>query len=576
MNRLIQWSGIFVFLLLFTNPRIVSAKVYPTDFFRWPVEHKVRLSGTFGELRPNHFHGGLDIKSKSGSAGDKLLAAGEGYVYRISVHESGYGHALYIMHPNGYVTVYGHMKKFNKALSEYVKSKQYEAESFRQNLFPPKDLFPVSRGDLIGYMGNTGSSGGAHLHFEIREAKTEAQLNPLLFGLNVGDHLPPSLRQLKVYNFASDNSMLGSSVFQLKKVGNSYAIEGDTLLLKGDMLGLALKAYDKQDNSRHLNGIYALEMKVGGELVHSFSMDKIDIASTRYINAHLDYKEQIEKKSYFNRCFRLPGNKLDIYKGGKGNGVIANSKRALKVEFLVKDINGNISKLSFWVKRAPVQKSLSKKALAYDYYLYHNQANLIVEDDCQIYFPEGTLYQDEMMHLSLSGNKEKGIYSKTLHLGKYTEPLHKYINIALRWEGPETKREKAFIGACDARGRITHCGGEWKDSFLMASVRDFGQYAIYIDEQAPTIKPIVMRSDMRKYSKIKFSIKDNLRTARNVEGLTYRCEIDGNWVLMEYDKKYNLIYHRFDGSLKKGKHNLKLIVWDAVGNQSIFEKTFIK
>ena len=112
-------------------------------------------------------------------------------------------------------------------------------------------------------------------------------------------------------------------------------------------------------------------------------------------------------------------------------------------------------------------------------FLYHNQANLIVEDDCQIYFPEGTLYQDEMMHLSLSGNKEKGIYSKTLHLGEYTEPLHKYINIALRWEGPETKREKAFIGSCDARGRITHCGGEWKDSFLMASVRDFGKYAIY-------------------------------------------------------------------------------------------------
>lgn len=265
----------------------------PVGFFDWPVKHEVRLSGTFGELRTNHFHGGLDIKSKNGGSGDQLYSAADGYISRISVQPHGYGNALYITHPNGYTTVYGHMSSFSKEVEAYVKKIQYQQERFKQDIHLSPEVFPLSKGEMIGVMGNSGSSEGAHLHFEIRETATNKLINPLLFGLEIEDVIAPRIYEMKLYEFDEENKATASKSVTVIKTGNTYRIKGDTLKTTGAFWGLALKAYDKHNYTHNKNGVYAMEMHLDGVQTFSFAMDAIPVSDSRYLNAHLDYRERV-------------------------------------------------------------------------------------------------------------------------------------------------------------------------------------------------------------------------------------------------------------------------------------------
>ena len=573
IGLLIFCFGFWILINAFTK---TTPKEYPQKYFRSPVNKAIRLSGTFGELRPNHLHSGIDIKAWNGKTGQPIFAAAEGYVARIKVQSGGYGNVLYISHPNGYTTVYAHLGTFPKDIAAYVKKAQYEQQSFEVELFPPKGKFAFAKGAKIGTMGLSGRSYGPHLHFEIRDTKTEKPINPLLFGFDVEDNVKPKLHQLKVYFLNEKRETLTAESFELTKIKNgSYRIKSDTLRLGAWRVGLGLKVYDHHNGTPNWNGIFSLTMLQNDVPVYAFEMESFAFRESRYINAHLDYEEQISNKAYFNRCYALPGNRLSIYDEMVKKGVIKLHKdKPSKITMKAKDVKGNTSVLEFWVRRDDVK---SAEATSYNYMLPHAEENLIETEAIRLFFPKGTFYENLYMDYSAAVEKSNNVYSAIHHVHNYKTPVHKYFDVAIQPFGlPEALRSKAFIAYCDKDNEIQNCGGQWKNGKLQAKVRDLGDYSIMVDDEAPKIKPVAFSANMKGYSKISFKITDNFPTARNIEQFNYEITIDGKWVLFNYDAKNDLLIHRFDGTIQPGKHTLKLVVTDDRGNQSVFEKEFVR
>ena len=550
---------------------------YPTDYFQWPIKHPVRVSGTFGELRPNHFHAGIDLKASNGAVGDPLYAAGPGHISRIKIQSGGYGQALYIDHPNGYTTVYAHMLAFTPEVEAYVKEQQYQRQSFEVDLYLEKGLFSFEKGAYIGKLGTSGRSFGPHLHFEIRHTQSEKPLNPLLFGLKMVDKRQPSLRQLKVYELDEENRFSASKVHSLYPNGRSYRIGRDTLIVNSNKVGLAMKAYDLHDYVNNLNGIYALEMYVDDTLHFQFDFEGFSFDETRYINCHMDYRDRLRKKSYFNRCFKMPGNQLKIYDGALGEGWIdLEANVARKIRFEVTDVPGNVAIAEGWIKWNG--NTPTPKKTPHDYHLFYDQPNVILTEDSRLEFPTGSFYEDLLMTYRFSDDQSADFYSRVHHLHFYDTPVHKYFDIELAPNKPipDSLRDQAFIAYCDANGRVTNCGGEWEDGKLKAKARELGDYAIMLDPKAPKITPLNVKENMRSRSRIRFRIQDNFAAARNVVGLTFNATIDGEWVLMQFDSKNSLLFHEFEKSLPAGKHDFHLELFDAVGNRSTFDHQFVR
>lgn len=551
-----------------------TEKDYPQDYFRSPVDREIRLSGTFGELRPNHLHAGIDIKAWNGKTGQNIFAIADGYISRIKVQTGGYGNVLYINHPNGYTSVYAHLKNFPKEVAAYVKRAQYRKESFEVELFPKANRFAFKKGAVIGRMGLSGRSYGPHLHFEIRDTKSEKPINPLLFGIQAKDNVAPKLHELKVYFLNDKRETVRTKSRKLIKGSKRYRIKGDTLLIGAWRAGFALKAYDHMTKTPNWNGIYSLSMLKDEVPVYNFEMETFAFSESRFINAHLDYAEQVAKKSYFNRCYTLPGNRLSIYNDRVKKGVIELHKnKATKITMIAKDVAGNESKLEFWVRRDEVE---TPKALSYNYVLPYNEENVIETDDLYLHFPKGTLYENLYFKYQTSAEKSSNVYSVVHHLHDFETPVHKYYDLAIRPSRiPDRLKSKAFIAYCEPKkSTVQSCGGEWKAGRLEAKVRDLGDFCIMLDTIAPKIVPIKFRSNMKGYSKMTFKITDNIKTARNVEELTYRATIDGQWILLEFDAKKDLLTYRFDDKIKLGEHQFELIVKDHRNNRKVFKRTF--
>ncbi len=558
---IIYFAGILLFFSFQKKPDFIS-----------PIKYEIKLAGSFGELRPNHFHSGIDIK---GSIGTPIYAMQDGYISRIKIERGGYGKVLYITHPNGYTTVYAHLNHFQSRIENYVQKIQHKRESYTMESFPAPDKFPIKKGEEIAKMGMTGRAYGPHLHLEIRDTKTAHPINPLQLGLKIKDHKAPKMHAIKVYELNKNLETKAAQSYALHKSGHQYSLKEDTILTDTKRTGIALKVYDHMDGVPNWNGIYKIQLLQDDSLVFEYSNHHLSFAETRYINAHLDYAEQVANNSYFNRCFRLPGNHLSMYKEFKDKGIILLKKnQSTRIQLIATDANNNVSKTSFWLKRTnnnPIFKSAP-----YQYFLPYDQENIIENNQLKIRLPKGTLYHNLYMTYAVDDDGSDGIYSSVFQIDDYKTPAHKYFDIGIRTANiPDNLKEKAFIAYCQPDNNIVNYGGHWKGDFLQAKVRDFGAFYIMTDTEAPTIKAHHFQYNMKKKHAISFTVKDNYPTAGKAKGLKYKGYIDGKWQLMEMDIKKDRITWNFPSNLKHGKHIVRIIAKDGHNNQAVFEKEFV-
>ena len=502
---------------------------------------------------------------------------------RIQVQAGGYGQALYITHPNGYTTVYGHLEKLAFSIDTFLKKKQYASESFEQNLIlQPQDL-PILRGQEIGIMGNRGHSAGQHLHFEIRETKTDNPINPLLFGFNVSDNIAPTINALKVYLLNDKKEIVDTKILDVVRRGKDYAILGDTVFVASNQVAFALKTYDKQDGKSGSNGVYSIEMNQNDSLLFHFTTEKFGFNETRYLNAHLDYTAQMSRQGFFNRTFLLPGNQLSMYESVVNNGIISMNDDVKKITLKSTDAAGNATTLQFYLKNKNF--IINSKPKAYNYFLPFDEPSLINTEGAKFFFSKGSFYENVYLNFAQTtegGNY--GTYSPTYHVHDAQTPLHYLMTVSIKPVAlPDSLRKKAFIAFCP-RGEtsVYNCGGGWsEEGYLVGKNNKFGRYCIMIDQTPPKITPIRFQYDMKKFSKMSFRIRDNIETVGGGEGLKYRAEVDGTWFLMEFDGKSDVLYHQFDDFIDKsqpeiigGEHTFRLEVTDNRGNSSVLEGKF--
>jgi murein DD-endopeptidase MepM/ murein hydrolase activator NlpD len=556
-----------VFLLAFKN----EEKSYPTNDFIAPIDFPIKLSGTFAELRPNHFHGGLDIKpSVRSKQGDAIFAIGDGYISRILVSANGYGNALYITHPNGYTSVYAHLQKFTPVITEYVEKRQYANQSFEFDEEVEASEFPVSKGDQIAYLGNTGGSLGAHLHFEIRDTKTDVPINPLYFGFDISDDKKPLLQQLKIYELNHNYEITNAKTYDIRNLSGQYLLQSEVLEIPSNRMAIGVKAYDNISGTSNANGIFSMDIFQDDSLIYRFQMEKIPQEETRYLNAHLDYAAWFNGEGYFNRGYRLKGNHLGIYKHLVNDGVINLANNPSRIVVIVSDFAKNESVLRFQVKRAETIKTGNGKV--FNYFFPYNEASIVKRSDLELHFCENTFYENVYANIQIANDNSDYAFSPTYQIHDEKIPVHRAYEIKLKPQRriDEKLKSKLYIGKCKD-GQNSCVGNKWEGEWLTAKTRSFGDYAILLDTIPPTITPIDFEGATKPSMLLGFKLSDKGTGIK-----TYNAWVDGGWILMKYDGKRNMMYHEFDERIMIGKHQLVIIVTDLSGNETTFEGVFIR
>ena len=552
-------------------PAQENVQQYPQNYFRSPLDLAPQASGTFGELRSNHFHTGTDYRTNQ-REGYPIYAVADGFISRARVQIGGGGNALYIDHPNGYTSVYMHLQKYNKTIADVVKAKQYELQSFAVDFPPGKNAIPVRKGEIIAYSGNTGGSGGPHLHFEIRETKTEQALNPQLFGLTIPDAVPPLINGFTVFRLGdapfSENTprehlqVVGSNGKYRLAAGNPIAINGLT--------GFGIVSTDQSSVSANRNGVYSVELFLDGALIFDAFFSGIFFHHNRALNSYIDYPSYILNGRRIQKGFVEPGNPLTIYKKVVNNGLVKIEDDQLhEMVYRVKDIKGNTSSLSFSVKYSPsltINQNKRSDAILWPY----KQANQLKQEDVLVDVPANSLYSDLDFSYSKSAKRANG-FSEVHNIHNRMIPLHTSYLLSIKASGelPAHLQSKALL--VDTRGRAH--GGDFQDGFVTAHVREFGAFYIGVDTQAPVIRPLNISENksMAGISRINFKISDNLSGIKSFHGY-----IDDQWVLMEYDAKTASLWHVLASDLPKGKHTFKLSVKDMKDNEKIFQVNFTR
>lgn len=547
---------------------------YPKDYFRSPLDIPLLLSGNFGELRNNHFHSGLDIKTQS-VEGKNVYAIADGYVSRIKIMPNGYGKIIYIDHPNGYTSTYAHLQQFKGKIAEEIKRYQYEKESFELDYFPPDTLLRVKKGEIIALSGNSGSSGGPHLHFEIRETATEFAINPMLFGFDIKDNIAPVVKSISVFPLNDTSFVNNRNVTQeftaVKSNGNYQILSSISAY---GLIGIGINSYDQQSGASNQNGTYSVMLFDNNELIYKTELSSFHFNHNRAMNSFIDYELYHRKRKRYQRSYVEPNNPLTVYKEKKNNGVITLKNGDTKtMNLILGDLNKNTSMMSFTIhgKKPELIETSTIKAKV-DTILNCFIENTVDKHSIKVTFPKGVLYSD--LHLQY---QEKPALRSSLtpvyqiHNG-YT-PIHDVIEVSIKpGRITEEQRKKAVVVNIDQNGTIFSRGGEWRNNYLTAKSKILGGYTIMLDTVAPHINPvnIFANKNMSANWSITATISDNLSGIK-----TYRAEIDGKWVLMDYDGKTAKLTHVFD-NLPSGNHIFKLEVTDFVDNKKVIEIPFIR
>lgn len=563
-----------IILILIISLQLNAQSYIPQNYFIPPVDIELYLSGTFAELRTDHFHSGMDIRTGE-REGLNIYAIADGYISRIKVTPGGYGKALYITHPNGYVSVYGHLQQYNSILNEYVIDQQYLRESYRVDLYPKKDQFIVKKGEVVAISGNSGRSGGPHLHFEIRDEASQKPLNPLLFGFKVADNNPPVINLIKIYpaseNATVNHKNIGSTYFTVKK-GSHYSLKNaDTIAVSGSAY-FGINTFDPFNNGNNKNGVYSIQLFIDSILVYKHTANKFSFDETRYINSLIDYKEFKQKGRQVQKSYIQPNNKLSIYNQVINKGIVDfEENRIFHISYHVSDIAGNEARLSFYVKGESESVKKESKVIQGELFKYGHR-NYFKTDDLVFEVPGRALYENLQFVYQVS-ESPKNSFSSLHHLHYDYVPLHTWCNLSI-WPDslPLYLQDKALIAKINEDQEFQAAGGEWVDGFIKTQIRGFGNYCIVIDTISPEIKPVNIKDKkvITNQQTIKIKISDELSGINK-----YNATLNGHWILMEYDVKNDLLIYQFDTNLKQGSNKFKILVTDKKGNQSNYKAEVI-
>lgn len=557
----------FGILSLFINVCFSQAEI-PKHYFQSPLDIPLVLSGTFGELRSNHFHAGLDIKTQ-GTEGLKVKASAAGYISRIKIQRFGYGKTLYITHPNGYQTVYAHLKKFSPQIEQYVKANQYRQEKYEIQMFPKKDELPVKAEELIAYSGNTGSSGGPHLHFEIRDNQSRP-MNPFLFGFeDVVDSSSPQIKNVYAYTASSDSHInYKNGRIKLKPTQNE---NGDwkvsEIHASGDIY-FGIEGFDRLDYAFNKNGYYTVETELNGLPYFISKFNRFSFSESRYLNRMIDYSYYKEFKRKIHKLRSYNYKRLEINNFQTNNGILE-IRDSINYKYIVKvkDFKGNKTTIHIPIRFKPIKEKNKDSVKKTNYFVKHENAFAFDKGIIDIYIPKHALYED--LYLDIKVEEE------SIELHDYRTPVHKGITIGFDVSKYNNKdKQQLYIGREMPWGSTYYVNTTKKQNRFTAGIKEFGKYVLARDTTPPTIKPLNFRNKqwLSRFRYLKLKIDDK---ETGID--SYKATINGKFVLMEYEyKTKTLVYDFNDDIISETENNFKLVVTDKVGNTSIFENTFYR
>ena len=523
-----------------------------------PIDLPLNLSGTFGEFRSSHFHYGLDVTTNKKS-GYNVYSIDSGSITRIKVSTSGYGKVLYINHPNGLTSIYAHLKEFSPKIQEYIKTQQYLNKSYSVQKFFNNGEMKVNKGDLIGYTGNTGGSSGPHLHFEIRDTKSQNPINPLSFNYKYDDSNRPIIKSLYVFDeddsFKKDNP----KKYEIKKINDSLYIADK--IIYSNKIGIGIEVYDRQSkNNYNRNGVYEVKMFLDSVLSFSYKMDKINIDESVFRKIFYDYSLLKAKKKRIQKVYYPPNSKLNFLNHNVSTGIFKSSDKDEKDVLLeVSDWNNNISYLNFKIEGNTsnlLEKSIDGIKIA------TSQKYLIKKNNSEIGFKKNSFFNNVTLNIKYQND--------TLKIDEDLYPLRKSYNIKIfkQVEDSIIKRQ-SFIGLINNNGKLSYLKTSNKDNFFSVNSSNLGSFTLSRDSINPEIKALnfSLNKDISNQKTIRLRIYDKTSGIKS-----YNVLINNKWALFEYEPKSNLIFHNIDdGIIENGENKITIKVIDGVGNKTEFK-----
>ena len=538
---------------------VVSAQERPAHPFISPFDFPLLLSGNFGELRANHFHGGVDFKTQ-GVVGKPIRCIADGYISRVTVTPGGYGQAVYITHHNGYTSVHGHLLKFMDEVAKIVENHQYEHETFAVDLKFGPEQFPLKQGEVFALAGNEGYSFGPHLHMEIRRTDTGEYIDPLQFYTHlIKDTTAPRATHLIFYPQAGAGVVAG---MQRKKVVPVANLQ--TPVTAWGKIAVGIKAYDYMDGTSNNYGVRSVRLLVDSVEVFRSTVDGFLPNENRMINAWTDYEEYVSRNSWFMRSQILPGNTWRMLQANEEGGVVTiDEERPYKFCYVLEDIYGNRRTYRFVVQgKAQAVEPIHKGR----YYLSWNQGNVVQQPGMELVIPKGMLYDDVDLNCKVIADSLNISFDYQLH--DKPVPLHAGCSLMIGVRNyPVTDMSKYYV-VRKHKGRRASAGGYFEEGFMHAQIRELGTYSVALDTVAPSIIPL--NKPQWKSGNIQFKIRDAETGIKS-----YKVYVDGEFALFKFSSKNAKLSNVSPKRIKKGvRHRMEVIVTDHCGNEAREEYQF--